>query len=155
MQVKFAREIGVPKDQSSWPLFCIGLSSFIVRPVIGRLCDKSFINPVYLYQLFLFVVGLAVILSGLASSFVGVVAYGLAYGTLLGGSQITLFVLILKNLSPHNRTSGFALFLCAISFSLAAGSPLAGMYLRKMSCSVSNDNPMEKNVNLFTFIELY
>ena len=125
-QVKFAKEVGIADHKASWPLFCVGLGSFLVRPVVGRLCDLSFVNTQYLYQCFLFLAGFAVVLSSLASSFAGLVAYGFAYGMLVGGSQIALFLIILTSLSPRNRNQGFGFFLFVLSYSLAWGAPLGG-----------------------------
>ena len=99
-----------------------------MRPVVGRLCDLSFVNTQYPYQCFLFLAGFAVVLSSLASSFAGLVAYGLAYKMLLGGGQIALYLLILTSLSPRNRTQGFGFFLFVLSFSLAGGARLGGEY---------------------------
>ena len=105
-----------------------GIASMLVRPVIGRLNDVSWINMLYIYSVAASLEGVVTFLLPFATTnmhFVTYfVVYGLADGTLGCGFSIT----VLNSLPETLKPLGFGVYNCLSCITSACGPALGGIY---------------------------
>ena len=106
-----------------------GVVSCLTRVVAGRLCDIRGVKAIYVYQIGVLVIGLAVLMLGVASTFVHFVVITVFYGI---GDGISLTVGNLLPVEPQKRASAFGLANILISIFTATGAPLAGWYKARL-----------------------
>ena len=104
----------------------MGVTSFISRIAAGRLCDVTWINPHYVYQLGAFVNGLVICLLPFGRSYASFVALTLVFGLSEGFNMSASNVIMLTIVEEKRRASAFGLANALMSASIAGGVPLAG-----------------------------
>lgn len=125
-QVRYCKDLGIPEDKSSKLLMIYGLSSCVMRIASGRLCDIKWINPIYVYQIGLFTIAVAVISFGVVSAYLPLCVVSVFYGIGDGISLSLTNLLLLTAVEPERRASAFGLGNMFISISTTVGAPLAG-----------------------------
>lgn len=109
-----------------------GVVSCVTRVVAGRLCDIRGLKAIYVYQIGVLVIGLAVLMLGVASTFVHFVVITVFYGIGDGISLTVGNLLLLTTVEPQKRASAFGLANILISIFTATGAPLAGWYKARL-----------------------
>lgn len=107
-----------------------GLTSLILRPVIGRLCDIKWIDVCYIYQLAAFIDGVATLLLPLATEYHHFVLYFIVWGFADGTNGCSVCVAIIDCFTSKHRN-----FALSVSFTIscvvaAAGPALGGRLTR-------------------------
>lgn len=118
--------MNISADKSSKLLMIFGVVSCVMRVIAGRLCDIRGVKAIHVFQIGVLVIGLAVLMLGVASTFVHFVVISLFYGIGDGISVTVSNLLLLTTVEPHKRASAFGLANFLISISIATGAPLAG-----------------------------
>ena len=122
------QEIGFTEVKASRLYIYSGVASLLIRPVIGRVNDVSWINPCYIYTVTTALEGLVTLLLPMATtSFHFVmffVVYGLADGTLGCGFSIA----VLNSLPERLRPLGFGVYQCLSCITSACGPALGGKF---------------------------
>ena len=131
-QVKYSEEQGTSPDNSARLLMFYGLSSCIARLLAGRVCDLTWVNPHYVFQVGNFIAALSVIFAPLARSYIHFLLCGLFFGLGAGISISTSNLVFLTCVDEKRRASAFGLASCLGSFAILSAPPLAGKYV---SCS--------------------
>ncbi|CAH3140465.1 unnamed protein product [Pocillopora meandrina] len=129
--VRFCKDLGIPEDKSSKLLMIYGLSSCVMRIASGKLCDIKWINPIYVYQIGLFTIAVAVISFGVVSAYLPLCVVSVFYGIGDGISLSLTNLLLLTAVEPERRASAFGLGNMFISISMTVGAPLAGFIADK------------------------
>ena len=80
MQVKYCLELGISADSASKLFIFIGLTSSVARVVIGRLCDISWVNRIYVYQFGNLLVGFMTVTLPVIRGYTGMLLFALVYG---------------------------------------------------------------------------
>jgi len=124
--VKYSEEQGVSSDNSARLLMFYGLSSCIARLLAGRVCDLTWVNPHYVFQVGNFIAALSIILAPLARSYSHFLVCGLFFGVGAGISISTSNLIFLTCVDERRRASAFGLASCLASFSILLAPPLAG-----------------------------
>ena len=104
----------------------MGVTSFISRIAAGRLCDVTWINPRYVYQLGAFVNGLVICFLPFGRSYASFVVLTLLLGLSEGFNMSASTIIMLTVVEEKRRASAFGLASALISASIAGGVPLAG-----------------------------
>ena len=129
-QVKYSEEQGISPDNSARLLMFYGLSSCIARVLAGRVCDLTWVNPHFVFQVGSFIAALSIILVPLAQSYIHFLVCSLCFG-LGGGISITTSNLIfLTCVDERRRASAFGLASFMASFSILSSPPLAGKFIQ-------------------------
>lgn len=97
-----------------------------MRIASGRLCDIKWINPIYVYQIGLFTIAVAVISFGVVSTYLPLCVVSVFYEIGDGISLSLTNLLLLTAVEPERRASAFGLGNMFISISTTVGAPLAG-----------------------------
>ena len=97
-----------------------------MRIASGRLCDIKWINPIYVYQIGLFTIAVAVISFGVISAYLPLCVVSVFYGIGDGICLSLTNLLLLTAVEPERRASAFGLGNMFISISTTVGAPLAG-----------------------------
>ena len=104
-----------------------GVASLLIRPVIGRVNDVSWINPYYTDTVAAGLEGVVTLLMPMATtSFhfaMFFVVFGLSDGTLGSGLSIA----VLNSLPERLRPLGIGLYNCLACFASACGAALGGI----------------------------
>ena len=127
--MKYSEEQGVSPDNSARLLMFYGLSSCIARLVAGRVCDVTWVNPQYVFQVGNFIAALSIIFAPLAGSYVHFLVCGLFFGVGAGISIATSNLIFLTCVDERRRASAFGLASCLASFSILSSPPLAGKFI--------------------------
>lgn len=132
--MKYSEEQGVSSDNSARLLMFYGLSSCIARLLAGRVCDLTWVNPHYVFQVGNFIAALSIILAPLARSYSHFLVCGLFFGVGAGISISTSNLIFLTCVDERRRASAFGLASCLASFSILSAPPLAGKFIY-VNCS--------------------
>ena len=132
-QVRYWEELGFPEQKAARLYLFSGVSSLVIRPVIGRLHDVRWINPCYMYIAAAATEGVATLLLPLATTtshfVVFFVVYGFADGTVGSGTSIA----VLNILPERQRPLGFGVYLSITSVLSACGPALGGKLANSIS----------------------
>ncbi|KAJ7330737.1 hypothetical protein OS493_021666 [Desmophyllum pertusum] len=124
--VKYSEEEGISPDSSSRLLMFYGLTSCFARLVTGRVCNLTWINPHFVFQVGSFIAALSVIFVTLARSYIGFLSCSVLFGLGGGISIATSNLIFLTCVDPGRRASAFGLASCLGSLSILSSPPLAG-----------------------------
>ncbi|XP_073247572.1 monocarboxylate transporter 10-like [Porites lutea] len=124
--VRHCEDLNISADKSSKLLMIFGVVSCVTRVTAGRLCDIRGVKAIHVFQIGVLVIGLAVLMLGVASTFVHFVFISVFYGIGDGISVTVSNLLLLTTVEPQKRASAFGLANTLISISIATGAPLAG-----------------------------
>ncbi|KAJ7375604.1 hypothetical protein OS493_040097 [Desmophyllum pertusum] len=87
-----------------------GLASLLVRPLIGRLNDVSWINMLYIYSVAAAIEGVVTILLPLATTNVHFILYFVVYGLCDGTLGCGLTIVVLNSLPDTLKPLGFSTY---------------------------------------------
>lgn len=125
--VRYLEEKGSTEVTASRLYIYSGVASLLIRPVIGRLNDVSWINMLYIYSIAASLEGVSTLLFPMATTnmhfIIYFVVYGLADGTLGCGFAIA----VLNSLPERLKPLGFGLYNCLSCISSACGPGLGGL----------------------------
>ncbi|KAJ7369308.1 hypothetical protein OS493_039875 [Desmophyllum pertusum] len=124
--VKYSEEEGISPGSSSRLLMFYGLTSCFARLVTGRVCNLTWINPHFVFQVGSFIAALSVIFVTLARSYIGFLSCSVLFGLGAGISIATSNLIFLTCVDPGRRASAFGLASCLGSLSILSSPPLAG-----------------------------
>ena len=127
--MKYSEEQGLSPDNSARLLMFYGLASCIARLLAGRVCDLTWVNPHYVFQVGNFIAALPVIFTPLARSYVHFLVCALFLGLGTGISISTSNLIFLTCVDERRRASAFGLANCLASFSVLSAPPLAGKFI--------------------------
>ena len=96
--------------------------------VSGRLCDATWVNPIFIFQLGVFVVGLATVLLPLLKSYEGIIVFVVVYGFGDGIVITTMNSLLMFTVDEKRRGAALGLGNSLLALGIAAGPPLAGKH---------------------------
>jgi len=127
--VKYSEEQGICPDNSAKLLMFYGLSSCIARLLAGRVCDLTWVNSHYVFQVGNFIAALSIIFAPLARSYIHFLVCSLFFGVGAGISISTSNLIFLTCVDERRRASAFGLASCLASFSVLSSPPLAGKFI--------------------------
>ena len=127
--MKHSGALGISADRASTLFIFIGLASIVGRLIAGFICDFRRVNSVYVYQASMLVLGVATLLSTLATTYVPLAVYASVFGFCDGAFITTLNICLLKSVDAPRRTSAIGLQNQVVSFFIASGPPVSGMRL--------------------------
>ena len=125
-QVKHCGALGISADRASTLFIFIGLASIVGRLVSGFICDFRRVNSVYVYQASMLVLGVATLLSTLATTYVPLAVYASVFGFCDGAFITTLNICLFKSVDESKRPSAMGLLHPVIAVFLATGPPVSG-----------------------------
>lgn len=128
LQVRYCETIGIPPTQSSKLYVYSGVTSLLIRPVIGRLCDVKWIQAHFLFQIAAAFEGIASLLLPLARRNLYLVFYFILYGCTDGAMGSAMCVAIMFCFQGTKRVRGFGLFQSITNIVSAFGPALGGTY---------------------------
>lgn len=108
-----------------------GLTSLLLRPVVGRLCDVKWIDACYVYQLAAFINGVATLLLPLARTYPHFVVYFVIWGFADGTNGCSVCVAIIACFTSKQRNIALSVSFTITCVVGAAGPALGGMRTRK------------------------
>ena len=126
--MKYSEEQGISPDNSARLLMFYGLSSCIARLLAGRVCDLTWVNPHYVFQVGNFIAALSIIFAPLARNYIHFLVCGLFFGLGAGISISTSNLIFLTCVDERRRASAFGLASCLGSLTILSAPPLAGKY---------------------------
>ena len=126
LQVRYCETIGIPPTQSSKLYVYSGVTSLLIRPVIGRLCDVKWIQAHFLFQIAAALEGIASLLLPLATKNVYLVLYFILYGCTDGAMGSAMCVAVMFCFKGAKRVRGFGLFQSITNIVSAFGPALGG-----------------------------
>jgi len=124
--VKYCLELGISADSASKLFIFIGLASSVARIVVGRLCDISWVNTIYVYQFGDLLVGFMTIALPLIKGYTGILVFAVVYGVGDGIFITTMNSLLMFTVDEKRRAAALGLGSCLLSLGIAGGAPLAG-----------------------------
>ena len=139
--MKYSEEQGVSPDNSARLLMFYGLASCIARLLAGRVCDLTWVNPHYVFQVGNFIAALSIIFAPLARSYIHFLVCGLFFGLGTGISISTSNLIFLTCVDERRRASAFGLAGCLASFAVLSSPPLAGKFI-SVNCSSKLSSPL-------------
>ncbi|XP_078342262.1 monocarboxylate transporter 13-like isoform X1 [Oculina patagonica] len=125
--VRYCENIGIPPTQSSKLYIYSGVTSLLIRPVIGRLCDVKWIQAHFLFQIAAALEGIASLLLPLATRNIHFVFYFLLYGCTDGTMGCSMCVAAMFCFKGTKRVQGFGLFQSITNIVSAFGPALGGL----------------------------
>lgn len=117
----------------------IGLASSVSRIVTGRLCDVSWVNPVYVHQFGDLLVGFLTVTLPVIRSYSEILVFAIFYGIGDGIFITTMNSLLMFTVDEKQRTAALGLGCSLLSIGIAGGPPLAGKFRRNLSNHSSVD----------------
>ena len=126
LQVRYCEEIGIPPIQSSKFYIYSGVTSMLIRPVIGRLCDMKRIHPCYFFQVAAAVTGTGTLLLPLARNNLHFVLYFILYGAADGTMNSAMTVAVMFCFTGEKRVQAFGLYRSVTNVASAVGPSLGG-----------------------------
>ena len=133
-QVKYCEDLGITAQSASRLFIFIGLTSSLARILSGKLCNNPTINPVFVYQLSLFIGGVSVLLLPYATKYWALVVFSCAYGASDGIFISTANYILLSCVDEKRKTAAFYIECLLYSFSVATGGPIAGKTFSRQIC---------------------
>lgn len=124
--VRYCEEIGIPPIQSSKFYIYSGVTSMLIRPVIGRLCDMKRIHPCYFFQVAAAVTGTATLPLPLARNNLHFVLYFILYGAADGTMNSAMTVAVMFCFTGEKRVQAFGLYRSVTNVASAVGPSLGG-----------------------------
>ncbi|XP_020629610.1 monocarboxylate transporter 4-like [Orbicella faveolata] len=125
--VRYCETIGIPPTQSSKLYVYSGVTSLLIRPVIGRLCDVKWIQAHFLFQIAAAFEGIASLLLPLARRNLYLVFYFILYGCTDGAMGSAMCVAVMFCFQGTKRVRGFGLFQSITNIVSAFGPALGGL----------------------------
>ena len=119
-------EIGITEVVASRLYIYSGVASLLVRPVIGRLNDVSWLNMIHIYSVASGLLGLVTLLLPMATTNVHFILYFVVYGLADGTMGSGLSIAVLYSLPERLRPLGFGVFQSVTCFTSACGPALGG-----------------------------
>ena len=113
-------------------IYC-GLASLLVRPLVGRLNDVSWINMMYIYSVAAAVEGVVTIMLPLATTNVHFVLYFVVYGLSDGTLGCGLSIAVLNSVPDTLKPLGFGIFNSVTCVTSACGPALGGKHCLNQS----------------------
>lgn len=124
--VKHCLELGISADSASKLFIFIGLTSSVARFVTGRLCDISWVNPTFVYQFGVLLVGFITTGLPIIKGYKGILMFAIIYGVGDGIIVTTMNTLLMFSVDEKYRAAAIGLGSSVISLGIAGGPPLAG-----------------------------
>ena len=128
LQVRYCETIGIPPTKASKLYVYSGVTSLLIRPVIGRLCDVKWIQAHFLFQIAAALEGIASLLLPLARRNLYLVFYFVLYGCTDGAMGSSMCVAVMFCFKGTKRVRGFGLFQSITNIVSAFGPALGGTY---------------------------
>jgi len=125
--VRYCETIGIPPAQSSKLYVYSGVTSLLIRPVIGRLCDVKWIQAHFLFQIAAGLEGIASLLLPLARRNLYLVCYFVLYGCTDGAMGSAMCVAAMFCFKGTKQVRGFGLFQSITNIVSAFGPALGGL----------------------------
>ena len=136
LQVRFLEDRGSSEVKASRLYIYSGIASLLVRPVIGRVNDLTWVNPCYIYTVAAALEGVFTILLPFASTQFHFVIYFVFYGLADGTVGCGINIAILNGLPERLKHWDLAfIIVCHVSLQLVVR--LLEVYIFKMSYVVS------------------
>ena len=123
--------MGFAQKEASRLYIYSGLASLLVRPLIGRLNDVSWINMLYIYSVAAAIEGVVTILLPLATTNVHFILYFVVYGLCDGTLGCGLTIVVLNSLPDTLKPLGFSTYNSLAYITSACGPVLGGKYFFK------------------------
>ncbi|XP_078342332.1 monocarboxylate transporter 4-like [Oculina patagonica] len=125
--VRYLEEIGFEEVNAPRLYIYSGVASLLVRPLIGRLNDVSWINMLYIYAVAGGLVGVVTFLLPLATTNIHFIMYFVVYGLADGTLGCGLSIAVLNSLPERLRPLGFGVYQCLACVTSACGPALGGL----------------------------
>lgn len=125
--VRYCETLGISTDQSSKLYIYSGVTSLLVRPVIGRLCDFEKIQAHSLFQIAAVAEGIATLLLPLTKRYIYFVLYFLLYGCTDGAMFSAMCVACMFCFKGTQRNRGFGFYQSITNIVSAFGPALGGL----------------------------
>ena len=135
LQVRFLEDRGSSEVKASQLYIYSGIASLLVRPVIGRVNDLTWVNPCYIYTVAAALEGVFTILLPFASTQFHFVIYFVFYGLADGTVGCGINIAILNGLPERLKPLGFGTYNCLSCITSACGPALGGIYFQNELCS--------------------
>ena len=115
-------------DNSARLLMFYGLASCIARLLAGRVCNLTWVNPHFVFQVGGCISGVSVLLFAVARSYLSLVLCSVSFGLGNGSVVTTSNLIFLTCVDVKRRASAFGLANCLTSFAIASAPPFAGKF---------------------------
>lgn len=125
--VRYCETLGIYANQSSKLYIYSGVTSLLIRPVIGRLCDIEWIQAHSLFQIAAVAEGIATLLLPLAKRYIYFVLYFLLYGCTDGTMFSAMCVASMFCFKGTQRNRGFGFYQSITNIVSAFGPALGGL----------------------------
>lgn len=125
--VRFLEDRGSSEVKASRLYIYSGIASLLVRPVIGRVNDLTWVNPCYIYTVAAALEGVFTILLPFASAQFHFVIYFVFYGLADGTVGCGINIAILNGLPERLKPLGFGIYNCLSCITSACGPALGGL----------------------------
>ena len=126
--MKYAEEQGLSPDNSARLLMFYGLGSCIARLLAGRVCNLTWVNPHFVFQIGGCISGVSVLLFTVARNYLSFVLCSVSFGLGNGSVVTTSNLIFLTCVDVKRRASAFGLANCLTSFVIASAPPFAGKF---------------------------
>lgn len=125
--VRFLEGKGVPEAKAARLYIYSGLASLLIRPVIGRLNDVTWINMFYIYSIATGVECVVTFLLPFVITNISLVIYFVVFGLADGAMGCGLPIAVINSLPEKMRPLGIGAYNCLSCFSSACGPALGGL----------------------------
>ena len=130
--MRHCEDLGISARRASRLYLYSGLTSLIMRPLVGRLCDVTRITPGQIYQVAIFGNGVTSLLLPIATRYYQFVLYFVVYGIIDGAMGICSTLTILSSLSLTQRSLGFGIMQSVTCISAITGPVVAGQFVKTL-----------------------
>lgn len=125
-QIKHCDDLGIPSDKSSTLFMFIGVFAAVGRLGAGCLCDIKRVNPLFLYQAALFIVGASTILFLQAKTF-AFLAVLVAVFSVADGLMVSAFIIVLfRSVQVSQRAPCLGFCMMSAGIFIVGSPPLSG-----------------------------
>lgn len=125
-QIKHCDDLGIPGDKSSTLFMFIGVFAAVGRLGAGCLCDIKRVNPLFLYQAALFIVGASTILFLQAKTF-AFLAVLVAVFSVADGLMVSAFIIVLfRSVQVSQRAPCLGFCMMSAGIFIVGSPPLSG-----------------------------
>lgn len=143
LQVRFLEGRGVQESRAARLYIYSGLTSLLIRPMIGRLNDVTWINMFYIYSIATGVECVVTFLLPFSITNLSLVIYFVVFGLADGAMGCGLPIAVINSLPEKMRPLGIGAFNCLSCFASACGPALGGkvQFCLLFKCTVAG-NPL-------------
>lgn len=121
-----AEAINLTSEQSSYMIAIIGVANTVARIIFGYVCDKPWVNRLWMYNISLTICGIATAVCPLCSGMNSLSLYCAVFGFTIGAYVGLTSVILVDLLGLEKLTNAFGLLLLFQGVASFIGPPIGG-----------------------------